>query len=141
MPQARNAARHRPPRRVGAEALRSLRTVQGLLGRSRRRIGGAEGLRTTAKDATEQHFAARTVLWTAGVEAVPFARSVAAAFNADADRVGRLIVKPNLTIAGHSNVYIIGDLANLNHLPGVAEVAMQGGQYAASSIRRRQHGP
>ncbi|MDT5092732.1 MAG: hypothetical protein QOH60_2095 [Mycobacterium sp.] len=83
-----------------------------------------------------QDYAARTVLWTAGVEAVPFARRVAEVLSASSDHAGRIAVDPDLSIAGHPEVFVIGDLAGRDHLPGVAENAMQGGIHAAACIRR-----
>jgi NADH dehydrogenase len=83
-----------------------------------------------------EDYAARTVLWTAGVEAVPFARHVADVLGATSDRAGRIAVEPDLSVAGHPEVFVIGDLVGRDHLPGVAENAMQGGLHAAACIRR-----
>jgi NADH:ubiquinone reductase (H+-translocating) len=83
-----------------------------------------------------EEYASRTVLWTAGVEAVPFARRVAEVLGATSDRAGRIAVDPDLSVPGHPEVFVIGDLAGRDHLPGVAENAMQGGLHAASCIRR-----
>ncbi|MFS0898068.1 NAD(P)/FAD-dependent oxidoreductase [Mycolicibacterium litorale] len=85
-------------------------------------------------------YATRTVLWTAGVEAVPFARHAAEQLGADTDRSGRIKVNADLTVPGHSEVFVIGDLAGRDGLPGVAENAMQGGLHAAACIRRDLHG-
>ena len=82
-----------------------------------------------------QRYRARTVLWTAGVEAVPFAHHVAAALGASADRCGRIAVEPDLSVPGHPEVFVIGDLVGRDGLPGVAENAMQGGLHAAACIR------
>lgn len=84
----------------------------------------------------DQEFAARTVLWTAGVEAVPFARRVAEVLGATSDRAGRIAVDADLTVPGHPEVFVIGDLVGRDDLPGVAENAMQGGLHAAACIRR-----
>ena len=84
--------------------------------------------------------AVRTVLWTAGVEAVPFARHVAEVLGAQTDRAGRIAVEPDLSVAGHPEVFVIGDLAGRDQLPGVAENAMQGGLHAAACIRRDRDG-
>lgn len=81
-------------------------------------------------------YAARTVLWTAGVEAVPFARHVAEVLGAETDRSGRISVDADLSVPGHPEVFVIGDLAGRKELPGVAENAMQGGLHAAACIRR-----
>jgi NADH dehydrogenase len=81
-------------------------------------------------------YAARTVLWTAGVEAVPFARRVAEVLGATSDRSGRIAVDADLTVPGHPEVFVIGDLVGRDDLPGVAENAMQGGLHAAACVRR-----
>lgn len=83
-----------------------------------------------------EDYATRTVLWTAGVEAVPFARHAAEVLGADTDRSGRVAVEPDLSVRGHPEVFVIGDLAGRDGLPGVAENAMQGGMHVAACIRR-----
>lgn len=92
-----------------------------------------------------EHIAARTVLWAAGVEASPLGRILAERAGAALDRAGRVIVEPDLTIAGHPEIVVIGDLANFSHqtgkpLPGVAPVAMQEGRYAARLVIARLAG-
>jgi len=89
---------------------------------------------------SSEEYAARTVLWTAGVEAVPFARRVAQVLGADSDRAGRITVEPDLSVAGHPEVFVVGDLAGRDHLPGVAENAMQGGMHAAACVRHDLEG-
>ena len=79
---------------------------------------------------------ASVVLWAAGVSASPLGR----ALGAPVDRAGRVLVEADLSIPGHREVFVIGDLASLKHadgtlLPGVAPVAMQQGRYAARQIR------
>lgn len=83
---------------------------------------------------------ARTVLWTAGVEAVPFARHTAEVLGATSDRSGRIAVEADLSVPGHRQVFVIGDLAGRDGLPGVAENAMQGGLHVATCIRRDLEG-
>lgn len=96
-----------------------------------------DGVTVTPKDGgPAKDFATRTALWTAGVEAVPFARHVASTLGATTDRAGRIQVEPDLTVAGHPEIFVIGDLAGRDKLPGVAENAMQGGLYAAACVRR-----
>jgi NADH:ubiquinone reductase (H+-translocating) len=78
---------------------------------------------------------AAVVLWAAGVSASPLGR----ALGAPVDRAGRVLVEADLSIAGHREVFVIGDLASLKHadgtlLPGVAPVAMQQGRYVARQI-------
>jgi NADH:ubiquinone reductase (H+-translocating) len=83
---------------------------------------------------------ARTTIWAAGVQASPLARMLAEASGATVDRSGRIAVLPDLTLPGHPEVFAVGDMASINNLPGVAEVAMQGGLHAANSILRRLKG-
>lgn len=100
-----------------------------------------DGVTVTSKeDQTQQDYAARTVLWTAGVEAVPFARRVAEVLGADSDRAGRIAVDPDLSVPGHPEVFVVGDLVGRDHLPGVAENAMQGGLHVAACVRRDLEG-
>ncbi|MCH9668109.1 MAG: NAD(P)/FAD-dependent oxidoreductase [Actinomycetia bacterium] len=96
-----------------------------------------EGVTVTPRaGGPDQRFAARTVLWTAGVEAVPFARHVADVLGATSDRCGRIQVEPDLSVPAHPEIFVIGDLVGRDDLPGVAENAMQGGLHVASCIRR-----
>jgi NADH:ubiquinone reductase (H+-translocating) len=94
---------------------------------------------TVDAPAGEARIAARTVLWAAGVQASSFGQLLATATGAEADRTGRLTVRPDLTLAGHPEIYVVGDLALYAHqggkpLPGVAQVAIQQGRYVARSI-------
>jgi NADH dehydrogenase len=87
----------------------------------------------------------RTVLWAAGVLASPLGRLLARATGAALDRAGRITVEPNLTLPGHPEIIVIGDLALFPHqggrpLPGVAPVAIQQGRYAAKLILSRLRG-
>ncbi|CAN5300084.1 NAD(P)/FAD-dependent oxidoreductase [soil metagenome] len=96
-----------------------------------------DGITVTSKAGGEaQDYATRTVLWTAGVEAVPFARKVADVLGVSADRSGRIAVDADLSVPGHPEVFVIGDLVGRDKLPGVAENAMQGGLHVAACIRR-----
>jgi NADH dehydrogenase len=80
--------------------------------------------------------AARTVLWAAGVSASPLARSLGVPL----DRSGRVMVQPDLTVPGHDDIYVIGDLAHLAQdgrlIPGVAPAAVQQGRHAARNVLR-----
>ena len=73
-------------------------------------------------------------IWSAGVAASPLGKHVADQAGVESDRAGRVMVNEDLTLGEHKNVFLIGDMINLNGLPGVAQVAMQGGQYAAKTI-------
>lgn len=97
----------------------------------------------TAKGA--EFIATQTVLWGAGVKASPLGKRIADATGAETDKSGRVIVEKDLTVPKHPDIFIVGDLAHYSHqtgkpLPGVAQVAMQGGEYAASVIRGRVNG-
>jgi len=85
----------------------------------------------------DRFIAAKTVIWTAGVLASPAGKWL----GSEVDRAGRVLVEPDLTVPGYSNVYVIGDTAGVKQekgiLPGVAPVAMQEGRYVAQSIITR----
>jgi NADH dehydrogenase len=92
-----------------------------------------------------EHIAARTVLWAAGVRASRLGQVLAERTGAKLDRAGRVSVKPDLSVPGHPEIHVIGDLANFSHqtgapLPGVAPVAMQEGRYVARRIRKQLRG-
>jgi NADH dehydrogenase len=81
-----------------------------------------------------------TILWTAGVQAPPLAEAVAKATGAETDRAGRLLCGQDLSLPGHPEIMVTGDLMCLDKLPGVAEVAMQTGLYAGRRIGREARG-
>jgi NADH:quinone reductase (non-electrogenic) len=81
-----------------------------------------------------------TILWTAGVAAPPLAEAVAKATGAETDRAGRLICGKDLSLPGHPEILVTGDLMCLDKLPGVAEVAMQSGLYAGRKIHHEAEG-
>jgi len=85
-------------------------------------------------------YEAGTILWTAGVQAPPLAAAVAEATGAEQDRAGRLICGKNLSLPGHPDILVTGDLMSLDKLPGVAEVAMQSGLYAGRRITHEAQG-
>jgi NADH dehydrogenase len=100
----------------------------------------ASGVDVTTADGTTSRITARTTIWAAGVQASPLAAELASASGAKVDRAGRITVLPDLTLPGHPEVFAIGDMAACGDLPGVAEVAMQGGLHAANTIWRRLEG-
>jgi len=112
----------------------------------RLRVDVRENTRVTGVDAHgvtlgAERLDAGTVLWTAGVAASP----VAATLGVERDRVGRVIVQGDLSVPGHPEVFVIGDAAACldaegHQLPGVAQVAMQGGVHAARTILHRMRG-
>lgn len=100
----------------------------------------ASGLTVKDHEGTETRYEAGNVFWTAGVEAPPLAKAVATATGAEQDRAGRLVCGPDLSLPGHPEILVTGDLISLNKLPGVAEVAMQTGLYAARRIGQEAQG-
>jgi NADH dehydrogenase len=88
----------------------------------------------------EGRLSAGTVLWAAGVAASPLARSLGVPL----DRAGRVLVEPTLAVPGHQEIFVVGDLCAFNQdghpLPGVAQVAKQGGAHAAANVLRAVEG-
>jgi NADH:ubiquinone reductase (H+-translocating) len=93
-----------------------------------------------SKDAVGQRISAQTVLWAAGVAASPIAKSLGVPL----DRAGRVFADPTLRVAGHPEVFVVGDVCTLEQdgraLPGVAQVAMQGGAHAAKNVLHAMRG-
>ncbi|MBZ0299788.1 MAG: NAD(P)/FAD-dependent oxidoreductase [Anaerolineae bacterium] len=100
----------------------------------------------TLSSGDQQDFiAARTVVWTAGVRASSLGKALAECTGAALDRGGRVVVEPDLSVPGHPEIFVIGDLAHAAHqtgepLPGVAQVAIQQGRYVGNVIRARLRG-
>lgn len=88
----------------------------------------------------DERINARTVLWAAGVAASPLGK----ALGVPLDRAGRVLVEPDLTLPGHPDVYVLGDLAYLEQdgkpVPGVAPAALQMGRHTARNIARTVRG-
>jgi NADH:ubiquinone reductase (H+-translocating) len=84
-----------------------------------------------------ERIASKTVIWTAGVAPSPAGKWL----HVETDRAGRVRVQPNLSVPGHPEIFVVGDTASLDQngkpLPGVAQVAMQQGRYAAKVVRNR----
>ena len=88
-----------------------------------------------------QYLSAKTILWAAGVAASPAAEWL----YAPADRAGRILVQPDLTVPGHANIFAIGDTAHVEMsdgklVPGIAPAAKQEGRYVAETIKARLRG-
>ncbi len=103
------------------------------------------GVPVTAIDASgyqwgDSFVPARTVVWAAGVAASPLAR----ALDVPLDRAGRVIVQPDLSVPGHPEIFVGGDLASVRSggqpVPGVAPAAKQMGRHIAAMIRARLDG-
>jgi NADH dehydrogenase len=100
----------------------------------------ATGLDLQPSDGPPMRLEARSKIWAAGVEASPLGRLLGTATGAPIDRSGRIEVLSDCTLPGHPELFVVGDLMQLNNYPGVAEVAMQSGWHAARTIVRRLRG-
>jgi NADH:ubiquinone reductase (H+-translocating) len=101
----------------------------------------ANGVTFRRGDKTES-LAAHTVLWAGGVETTTFGRKLAQRTHAETDRSGRIKVNSDLTIPNYPDIFIVGDLAHATDkdgkpMPGVAQVAIQGGAFVAKTIKAR----
>ena len=99
----------------------------------------ATGLVLKGRDGRQRRVEAVTKVWAAGVAASPLGRQLGEQSGAEVDRAGRVHVLPDLTLPGHPEVFVVGDMAALG-LPGVAQVAIQTGRHAADTIARRVKG-
>jgi NADH dehydrogenase len=100
---------------------------------------------TIRKGNRTEHVGTRTILWAAGVQASRLGHLLAEKTGAEVDKEGRIIVQSDLTVPGHPELFVLGDMGHFNHqggkpLPGVAQVAMQQGRYAAKLIESRLRG-
>jgi NADH dehydrogenase len=99
----------------------------------------ATGLDVKDSDGSHRRIDAVTKIWAAGVQASPLGKQLAEQTGAEIDRAGRLKTLPDLTLPGHPEIFVIGDMLGLG-LPGVAQVAMQSGKYASKRIVGRLEG-
>ena len=130
-PQQLSAAARRMLERLGV----TVRTGATLTDIRKESVTVREGDRT-------ETIPTRTILWAAGVLGSPLGRIISQETGAALDKAGRVIVEPDLTVPGHPEIFVIGDLANFSHqggkpLPGVAQPAIQEGRYVARAIERR----
>jgi NADH dehydrogenase len=136
------------PESLSAKAARSLERIGATPMLNRTVVGiDSESVTLHAPDGSSERIAARTVVWAAGVRASGLAGMLGEAAGADVDRAGRVTVEPDLTLPGHPEVLVLGDMAavgkpegGVQSLPGVAPVAIQQGHYAGKSVRRRLRG-
>jgi len=94
---------------------------------------------TIEVDGRTERIDSRTVVWAAGVQAVPVARALASATGVETDRAGRIPINPDPTVRGHPEISVIGDVASLagkdgTPLPGLATVAIQQAAHVAKAI-------
>ena len=127
--------------RLGRKAIERL-TAIGVEVKTSAAVTGvdAEGLTVESPDGHEERIEAVCKIWAAGVSASPLGAAVARQSGAEVDRAGRVLVEKDLTLPGHPEVFVIGDMIALDSLPGVAQVAIQGGRFAARRIIDRLAG-
>ncbi len=93
------------------------------------------GIVVKHKDGTSERIEAVTKVWAAGVQGNELGKTLAEQSGAELDRAGRVIVGEDLTLPGHPEVFVVGDLASVPGVPGVAQGAIQEARYAAKAIR------
>jgi NADH:ubiquinone reductase (H+-translocating) len=133
------------PPDLSAQAAADLRRL-GVTVRTRTLVTDVRDSAVTTRsgDATET-IQTSTILWTAGVKSSPLGEALATSADVALDRTGRVKVAPDLTIPGHPDIFVIGDLAHVTQqdgtpLPGLASVAIQEGRYVGKAIRQRLQG-
>jgi NADH dehydrogenase len=99
------------------------------------------GITVQDSDGTQRHIPCAAKVWAAGVQASPLGKMLAAqAEGTETDRAGRVLVQPDLSIKGHPNVFVIGDLMSAPGVPGMAQGAIQGATYTTKLIKRELNG-
>ncbi|HEY3725860.1 MAG TPA: NAD(P)/FAD-dependent oxidoreductase [Solirubrobacteraceae bacterium] len=136
------------PESLSAKASRFLRAV-GVTPRLNSTVVDvdSDGVTLKAPDGSTERIRACTVIWAAGVRASDLASKLGEQAGTDIDRAGRVAVGPDLTLAGHPEVLVLGDMASVRdrhgdplNLPGLAPVAIQQGHFAARLIQHRLSG-
>jgi NADH dehydrogenase len=126
--------------RLGAKALAKLGRI-GVQVQLGARVVGMDGTGIEVQDAHgRRRIDSVCKVWAAGVSASPLGGLLAQQCGAALDAVGRIEVQPDLTLPGHPEVFVVGDMVALDGLPGVAQVAIQGGRHAAAQISARLAG-
>ena len=92
------------------------------------------GITVKDPDGKLRRIESATKVWSAGVSASPLGRDLADQSGVELDRAGRVKVLPDLSIPGHPEVFVVGDMAFVDGVPGMAQGAIQGGKYAAKAI-------
>jgi NADH dehydrogenase len=93
------------------------------------------GITVKHSDGSIRRIESACKVWSAGVSASPLGRALAEQSTVERDRAGRVKVLPDLSLPGHPNVFVVGDMAAVEGVPGVAQGAIQGGKYAADTIK------
>jgi len=136
----RHEFRRIDPSQLGAKALARLRAI-GVEVQLGAKVVGVDGTGIEVEDAQgRRRIESVCKVWAAGVSASPLGALLAEQSGAGLDRAGRIEVRPDLTLPGHPEVFVVGDMIALDGLPGVAQVAIQGGRHVAGQIRNRLAG-
>ena len=98
------------------------------------------GITVKDSDGTIRRIESATKVWSAGVSASPLGRDLADQSDVELDRAGRVKVLPDLSLPGHPNVFVVGDMAAVEGVPGMAQGAIQGAKYAAKAIKAELKG-
>ena len=98
------------------------------------------GITVKDSDGTIRRIECATKVWSAGVSASPLGRDLAQQCDVEVDRAGRVKVLPDLSVPGHPNVFVVGDMAAVDGVPGMAQGAIQGAKYAAKAIKAELQG-
>ncbi|GLE53422.1 NAD(P)/FAD-dependent oxidoreductase [Mycobacterium montefiorense] len=99
------------------------------------------GLTIKEKDGTKRRIECACKVWAAGVQASSLGKIIAdQSDGTEVDRAGRVVVEPDLTVKGHPNVFVVGDLMSVPGVPGMAQGAIQGAHYAATLIKHMVKG-
>jgi NADH:ubiquinone reductase (H+-translocating) len=99
------------------------------------------GITVKDKDGTERRIECACKVWSAGVQASPLGKMIAEQSDGtETDRAGRVVVEPDLTVKGHPNVFVVGDLMAVPGVPGMAQGAIQGAKYATKLIKHSVKG-
>jgi NADH:quinone reductase (non-electrogenic) len=98
------------------------------------------GITVKDPDGTTRRIECATKVWSAGVSASPLGKDIADQSTAEIDRAGRVKVGPDLSVPGYPNVFVIGDMAAVEGVPGMAQGAIQGGKYVANTIKAELRG-
>lgn len=132
-----------PPfgKRLGRNAQRTLEKI-GVNVRLNAMVTNVDATSVTykTKDGEEHPIESFCKIWSAGVAASPLGKLVAEQTGVETDRAGRVMVNDDLSVGDQKNVFVVGDMMNYNNLPGVAQVAIQSGEYVAEQIEAEVEG-
>jgi NADH dehydrogenase len=100
-----------------------------------------QGVTVKDKDGNERRIECACKVWSAGVQASPLGKMIAEQSDGtETDRAGRVVVEPDLSVKGHPNVFVVGDLMSVQGVPGMAQGAIQGAKYVTKLIKRELAG-